>query len=137
MQIYLICDYYRHKTDLADLSSFKKNWEISAANFEISFDFKSGNLQLEQPKFPVFWQNFQIPCVFPDREFLWPFSLFSLCSGYPEQDGMYRSRKRAITKINLIFKLQERARFNFYCNIFYRDGQNTITYLELGCPLGN
>ena len=30
---------------------------------------KSGNLQLEQTKFPVFWQNFQIPCVFHDRDF--------------------------------------------------------------------
>ena len=44
---------------------------------------ESGSLQLEQTKFPVFWQNFQIPCVFPDREFFWPFSPFSLCSGYP------------------------------------------------------
>ena len=31
---------------------------------------ESGNLQLEQTKFPVFWQNFQIPCVSPDREFV-------------------------------------------------------------------
>ena len=29
---------------------------------------ESGNLQLEQTKFPVFWQNFQIPYVFPDRD---------------------------------------------------------------------
>ena len=28
----------------------------------------------------MFWQNFQIPCVFPDRDLFWPFSLFSLCS---------------------------------------------------------
>ena len=31
----------------------------------------------------MFWQNFQIPCVFHDREFVLQFSLFSLCSGYP------------------------------------------------------
>ena len=49
--------------------------EIFATNIEIYFTFslESLNLQLEQTKFrvfPVFWQNFQIPCVFPDREFL-------------------------------------------------------------------
>ena len=30
---------------------------------------ESGNLQHEQTKLPVFWQNFQIACVFPEREF--------------------------------------------------------------------
>ena len=38
--IYVICDYYIHKTDWADLSSFKKNLEISAANYVISFTFR-------------------------------------------------------------------------------------------------
>ena len=33
----------------------------------------------------MFWQNFQIPCVFPDRELFWSFALFSLCRGYPEK----------------------------------------------------
>ena len=37
-----------------------------------------GNLQ--QISQYVFWQNFQIPCVFPDRE---SFLQFSLCSGDP------------------------------------------------------
>ena len=37
---------------------------------------ESGNLQLEQTKFPVFGQNSQIPCVFTDREFCY-FPLFS------------------------------------------------------------
>ena len=42
----MICDYYIHKTDLADISSFKKiNLEFLAASIEISF---TGNLQLEQ-----------------------------------------------------------------------------------------
>ena len=45
---------------------------------------ESGDLQLEQTKFPVFWHNFKIPCVFPDRDFWGPFSLFSLCTGYPD-----------------------------------------------------
>ena len=31
----------------------------------------------------MFWQIFQIPCVFPESEFLLPFSLFSLWRGYP------------------------------------------------------
>ena len=40
------------------------------ANIEKTFlTLESGNLQLEQTKLPVFWQNFQIPCVFPHREF--------------------------------------------------------------------
>ena len=49
-------------------------------------NFESGKSQLEQTKFPVFWPNFHIPSVFPDREYFWPFSLFSLfslCHGYP------------------------------------------------------
>ena len=38
--IFMICDYYIHKTDLADLSSFKTKLEIFAANIEISFTFR-------------------------------------------------------------------------------------------------
>ena len=79
--IYVICNYYIHKTDLADFSSFKKQFSQPISKYLLPLE--SGNLQLEQTKFPVFWQNFQIPCVFPDRTFLGPFSLFSLCSGYP------------------------------------------------------
>ena len=52
----------------------------------VSYILESGNSQLEQTKFPVFWQNFQIPYVFPDRELLWPFSQLSLCSGHPDQN---------------------------------------------------
>ena len=37
--IYVICDYYIHKTDLADLFSLEK-MEIFTANFEISFTFR-------------------------------------------------------------------------------------------------
>ena len=38
--IYIICDYYIDKTDLADLSNFwKKNLEIFAANIAVSFTF--------------------------------------------------------------------------------------------------
>ena len=48
------------------------------------FPLESGNcVHLEQTKFPVFWQHFQILCVFPDSDFFLPFSLFSLCRGYP------------------------------------------------------
>ena len=39
--IYVICDYYIHKTDLADLSSSQKYLEIFAVNFKISFTFRT------------------------------------------------------------------------------------------------
>ena len=35
---------------------------------------ESENLPLEQKQILVFLQNFQIPCVFCDREFVGPFS---------------------------------------------------------------
>ena len=59
------------------------SWQIS----KYLLPLESGNLKLEQTKFPVclvFWQSVQIPRVFLDREFIWTFSLFSLCSGYPD-----------------------------------------------------
>ena len=65
--IYVICDYYIHKTDLADLASFNYFWEIFAAYSEISFTLRfkeSGNLQLEQTKFPVL-AKFQNSLCFP------------------------------------------------------------------------
>ena len=77
----MICDFYIHKTDLAGLSSFNKFLVIFAAISKYLLPLELGNLLPEQTKFPVFWQNFQIPCVFPDRDYFWPFSLFSLCSG--------------------------------------------------------
>ena len=96
--MYIICKYYIHRTDLADLSSFwEKIWTFLRQLSQYPLLLESEHLQFELTKFPVFslcldkipcvfpvfWQNFQIPCVFPDRDFLWPFSLFSLCSGYP------------------------------------------------------
>ena len=77
--IYVICNYYIHKTYL---SSSPKKWKFSRQISKYLLPLESGNLQLEQTKFPEFWQIFQIPCVFPDREFIWPFSLFSLWSRY-------------------------------------------------------
>ena len=96
--IYVTCDYYIHKTDLSDLSRFKK--KKSKSSLQISqyiLPLESGKLQLEQTKFPVFnvfWQNFQIPCVFPDKESFWSFSLFSLCSGYPVGDSRGEGNER-------------------------------------------
>ena len=62
--------------------------DFFAATIAISFTFRIRTFTTWANKipcvFPMFWQNFQIPCVFPDRDFLWPFSLFSLCSGYPD-----------------------------------------------------
>ena len=67
------------------LEKKKKN---SATNITLSFTFRIREFTTWANKiscvFPVFWQNFQIPCVFPDRDFFLPFSLFSLCRGYPE-----------------------------------------------------
>ena len=38
--IYMICDYYIHKNDLADLSRLETKLEILVANIEISFTFR-------------------------------------------------------------------------------------------------
>ena len=55
------------------------NWAFLQQIWQCPLPSESGNSQLVQTKFPVFWQNVQIQCVFPDRDlnFL-PFSLFSL-----------------------------------------------------------
>ena len=75
--IYMICDYYIY----AKLTSEIFKYSLQIPKYLLLLE--SGNLRVEQTKFPVFWPNFQIPCVFPDREYLRPFSLFSLRSGYP------------------------------------------------------
>ena len=64
MPIYIISDNYKHKTDLADLSSFWEKKDFFAANIAISFTLESEYLQLELTKFPVFSLCFdKIPCV--------------------------------------------------------------------------
>ena len=70
----MICDYYIHETDLADLSSSKHVWEFSQQISKYLSPLESGNLQIVQTKFPVFSKKFQIPCVFPDGDFLKPIS---------------------------------------------------------------
>ena len=77
--IYIICECYIHRTDLADLSSFWENkYFFFAATIAIFLLLESDHLQLELTKFPVFSLCLdKIPCVFPDRELFWPFSLFS------------------------------------------------------------
>ena len=55
-------------------------WKFLQQIWQCPLPSESGNLQLVHTKFPVFWQNVQIQCVFPDRDFFLPFSLFSLCS---------------------------------------------------------
>ena len=72
MLIYIICDYYigLHKTNTEDLwIELLKKWNFQGKYQNNLLPLESGNLQLEQTKFPVFWQNFQILCVFPDRDF--------------------------------------------------------------------
>ena len=76
MPISEICSNFICKTDFGKCKDFMANIAISCIS-------ESGDLQLEQQQFPVFWQNLQIPCVFPDRDVFWPFSLFSLISGDP------------------------------------------------------
>ena len=59
--IYVICDYYRHKTDLAD---FKKKNSRQISKYLLPLE--SGKLQLGKNKFPVFWQNYffgHFPCA--------------------------------------------------------------------------
>ena len=50
--IYIICDYYIDETDLADLLGQK--WKFSRQILQYPLLLESGNLQLEQTKFPVF-----------------------------------------------------------------------------------
>ena len=65
--IYIICNYYIHKTDLADLSSFwKKNGNFRANYRNILYLWHQGIYNLR--KLPVFWQNFQIEGLFTTRE---------------------------------------------------------------------
>ena len=74
--IYVICDYYIHKTDLADVFSFLKDIKMITANIAIFFTFTIRKFTTSCV-FPVFWENVQIP-VFPDREFIkfWSFFFF-------------------------------------------------------------
>ena len=92
--IYIICDYNNTKLTWETYPASGKKlfllWQIS----QCLLLFESEHLSLEQKKFPVFslcfdkipcvLTKFPIPCVFPDRDFFWPFSLFSLCRGYRE-----------------------------------------------------
>ena len=62
--------------------TFKKESKILHQILQYPVSLESGNLLLEQTKFPVFWQFFQIPCVFPDGIFMGHFPVFP-CSGDP------------------------------------------------------
>ena len=80
VQIYVICNYYIHKTDLADSSSFKKNWEIFAANMETPFTFKNqGIYNLSKPNSLCFGKISKFPAFSPTGIFLLPFSCL-LCA---------------------------------------------------------
>ena len=92
--IYIICECYIHRTDLADLSSFWKKIDFFLRQLsQYPLLLESEHLQLELIKFPVFSLCLdKIPCVltnFPNSLFtltgifFGPFSLFSLCRGYP------------------------------------------------------
>ena len=90
----MISDFYIHKTDLPDLSSFISFFfRFSRQILKYVLLLESGNLQLEQPnslcfgkisKFPVFSLT-GILLLLPFSMFF----LFSLCSGYPETTTSY------------------------------------------------
>ena len=54
----------------------KTIWKFSQQISKYRLPLESRNLQLEQNKFPVFWQKFKIPCVFPDGIFFVIFPVF-------------------------------------------------------------
>ena len=51
--ISIICDYYIHKTG-RPIQLLEKNWKFSRHLSQYPLPLASGNLQLEQTKFPVF-----------------------------------------------------------------------------------
>ena len=73
------CEYFIHKTDLADLSVFKKDFFIY-----IFYRKSQGIYNLSKPNSLCFGKISKFP-VFFLTEFFGPFSLFSLCNGYPGQ----------------------------------------------------
>ena len=73
--------YFRNKMT-AFLTS-KIHPSMSRNNFFVH-TFLISTFYLKIFKFHVFFQNFQIPCVFPVWNYFSPFSLFSLWSGNPE-----------------------------------------------------
>ena len=71
--IYIICEYYIHRTDLADLSSFwEKNDFFLRQLLQYPLLLESEHVQLELTKFPVFSLCLdKIPCVliiFPNSQ---------------------------------------------------------------------
>ena len=86
--IYVICEYNIPYAKLTkqNYPASNKNWKCSQQILKYILPLESGNLQIEHTKFPVFWQSFQIPCVFPDF-FVATFPVFSCTvysSGYPD-----------------------------------------------------
>ena len=72
--IYVICEYYIHKTDLPDLSTLKKIFK------NIFYPIQSGNLQLDQTKFLAFSLCFgnisKLPLFSLTAIFCWYFPCF-------------------------------------------------------------
>ena len=62
------------KLTLQTYRAIGKYWKFSRQISQYPLPLESGNLQLELKK---------NPCVFPDRDFFWPFFRFSPCRGYP------------------------------------------------------
>ena len=97
----------------ASQKTLKLLWEV----WQYSLPLDTGNLKLGQTKCPVFLQNFQIPCVFPDRDIFWPFSLFSLCLGDPACITVVKIRLKKKSVISL---------FVLKIGIYHRVGQKVF-----------
>ena len=89
--IYIIHNYNMHKTDLVDLSSFWEKMEIFNVNTAIiSFTFRIQRIyNLSKQNSLFFGKISKFPVFSLTENFLGPFSLFSLCSGYPVNSAYY------------------------------------------------
>ena len=84
--IYIICECYIYRTDLAGLFSFWKKRIFLRQLSQYPLLLESEHLQLELTKFPVFRQNFVFSLCFDKISkfpvfsltgiFFWPFSVF-------------------------------------------------------------
>ena len=84
MPIYVICDYYIQKTDLADLSSLNNFLGDFHGKFQnIFYLWNQGIYNLSKPNSLCFGNISKFPVFSLTGNFFWSFSLFSLCSGYP------------------------------------------------------
>ena len=82
-----LCQFTYTKLSRQTYPASGKKWKFSRQISQYHFPLESGNLQLEQTKFPVFslciGKISKFPVFSLTGIFFWSFSLFSLCRGYP------------------------------------------------------